>query len=612
MSYRMRLLLLVSIDSLVVLFSIYLSHFFLNPFAAHVNEMIVITSVTLLVAHHLFAFIFGFYRRAWRYASMGELLALVAVVVSSLSLTAIVQQITFDNIYLRGLSLAFMLHILLLGGIRFAWRYYQTELFHYIHKSKNQRKMKRTLIIGAGSTGRMLVRQLREHSTSTLLPVGFLDDDKQLQNLNIDGVQVKGEISDIEKVVKRLAVEHIVIAIPSLSRTRLNQIITSSKKVCKNVQILPQIEELALGNLSVNHIRDVSIDDLLGREPVELDVKGIASLISGKIVLVTGAGGSIGSEVCRQLSVFKPETLILLGHGENSIYLIEQELKQTFNEVTFLTEIADVQDREKIFSILKEYKPNFVFHAAAHKHVPLMERNPEEAVKNNIYGTKNVAEASAVARVDTFVMISTDKAVNPTSVMGATKRIAEMIVQELDEKFDTRFVAVRFGNVLGSRGSVIPLFKKQIASGGPVTVTHPDMERYFMTIPEASRLVIQAGTLARGGEVFVLDMGEPVKIVDLARNLIELSGFTKEEIKVEYTGMRPGEKLYEELLNEDEVYPEQVYPKIYIGKSLHINTEYILRQIEQNKANKVTLRDTLLRLANHKELTESNLIELVK
>lgn len=610
MSYRNRLVGLIVIDSLIVLFSIYISHYFLNPFRMHINEMIVITSITLLISHHIFSFLFGLYRRVWRYASMNELLGIFFVVSCSVSFTAIVQIFTFDNIYLRGLSLTFMLHILLIGGVRFGWRLYQVTLEQFFSKQTNKMK-KRTLIIGAGSTGRMLVRQIKEHSNSKLNPVAFLDDDSNLQSLNLAGIEVHGKLSDLQKIVSKLDIEHIVIAIPSLSKTKLNAIITTARKLNKNVQILPFIEDIALGTISINQIRDVSIEDLLGREPVVLDLKSIAQKVEGETIVVTGAGGSIGSELCRQLAFFKPQEIVLLGHGENSIYSIELELLKKYPYIQFSTEVADVKDRPKMFEVMKKYKPKFVFHAAAHKHVPLMERNPEEAVKNNIYGTKNIAEAAAKENVDTFVMVSTDKAVNPTSVMGATKRIAEMVVQDLALKSKTRFVAVRFGNVLGSRGSVIPLFKQQIKQGGPVTVTHPDMERYFMTIPEASRLVIQAGSLAKGGEIFVLDMGEPVKIVDLAKNLIELSGFTENEIKIEFSGIRPGEKLYEELLNEDEVYPEQVYPKIYIGKSVHVKIDFILQQIDK-VSSKEELRKLLISLANHKVITKDNLIELVK
>ncbi len=335
---------------------------------------------------------------------------------------------------------------------------------------------------------------------------------------------------------------------------------------------MPNIEDVMSGELEVNQLKKVEVEDLLGRDPVELDMDMISNELTNKTILVTGAGGSIGSEICRQVCNFYPERIILLGHGENSIYLINRELRNRFGKnVDIVPIIADVQNRARMFEIMEMYKPYAVYHAAAHKHVPLMEDNPEEAVRNNILGTKNTAEAAKNAEVKKFVMISTDKAVNPPNVMGASKRIAEMIIQSLnDETHRTNFVAVRFGNVLGSRGSVIPLFKSQIEEGGPVTVTHPEMTRYFMTIPEASRLVLQAGALAEGGEVFVLDMGEPVKIVDLARNLIKLSGKKEDDIRITYTGIRPGEKMFEELMNKDEVHPEQVFEKIYRGKVQHM------------------------------------------
>lgn len=617
MKYRARMLSLICIDSIIVLISIYMSYFFLNPFSHYIlkidmlKTMIVTTSITLLLTHHIFSYIFGLYRRVWRYASIDELVGVFSVVTSSIIVTAIVQKIAFHNIFLQGLSLTYMLHILLLGGVRFWSRFTETILFELKTKGIRPEEAKRTLIIGAGSTGRMLLRQIKEHPKSDLNPVAFVDDNERVQQFNVGGLPVAGTINDLQKVAKRFNIEHVVIAIPSLSHQRLNEIVTEAKKICKNVQILPMIGDLASGRISISQIRDVSIEDLLGRDPVKLDNQGIEEKIENQTILVTGAGGSIGSELCRQLCQFKPSKLVLLGHGENSIYSIEMELRSTFkNEIEFVTEIADVQDRNKIFSILFKHQPAFVFHAAAHKHVPLMERNPEEAVKNNVFGTKNVAEAADAAGVNTFVMVSTDKAVNPTSVMGGTKRVAEIIVQNLARNSQTRFVAVRFGNVLGSRGSVVPLFKKQIQNGGPITVTHPDMTRYFMTIPEASRLVIQAGSLARGGEIFVLDMGDPVKITDLAKNLIKLSGFTEDEIKIEFTGMRPGEKLYEEILNEEEIFPEKIYPKIYIGKATQENADEIIEELKANMNDGQKLREILLRIGNRRKKEEKKILSV--
>lgn len=372
--------------------------------------------------------------------------------------------------------------------------------------------------------------------------------------------------------MRKYKIKKIIIAIPTIGQERLKEI----NNICHmdGVELLkmPNIEDVMSGELEVNQLKKVEVEDLLGRDPVELDMDMISNELTNKTILVTGAGGSIGSEICRQVCNFYPERIILLGHGENSIYLINRELRNRFGKnVDIVPIIADVQNRARMFEIMEMYKPYAVYHAAAHKHVPLMEDNPEEAVRNNILGTKNTAEAAKNAEVKKFVMISTDKAVNPPNVMGASKRIAEMIIQSLnDETHRTNFVAVRFGNVLGSRGSVIPLFKSQIEEGGPVTVTHPEMTRYFMTIPEASRLVLQAGALAEGGEVFVLDMGEPVKIVDLARNLIKLSGKKEDDIRITFTGIRPGEKMYEELMNKDEIHPEQVFEKIYRGKVQHM------------------------------------------
>lgn len=484
--------------------------------------------------------------------------------------------------------------MLLIGGSRFAWRMFRDTYMN----TKN--KKKRVIVIGAGSAGMMIVRQLRQSSESELNPVGFIDDDTKKHQLEIMGVPVLGSTEEITKYVKEFEVDNIVIAIPSLSKKELNRIYIECSKTKAKTQIIPMIEDLMVGNVSINQFRDVKVEDLLGREPVQLDTQNIAETITGKTVLVTGAGGSIGSEICRQVAKFKPNQLLLLGHGENSIYLIEMELRELYGEsITIIPVIADVQDLERLEDVMSHYRPNVVYHAAAHKHVPLMEANPHEAVKNNVIGTRNVAQAASLSSVETFVMVSTDKAVNPTSVMGATKRMAEMIVQQMDTISSTRFVAVRFGNVLGSRGSVIPLFKKQIQKGGPVTVTHPDMIRYFMTIPEASRLVIQAGAMAKGGEIFVLDMGEPVKIVDLAQNLIKLSGYSVEEIGIKFAGVRPGEKLYEELLDKDEVHDEQVYPKIYVGKSLNADLSIVNDFVEQfEQLDKLSVRTMVLDIAH--------------
>ncbi|MBS4220193.1 polysaccharide biosynthesis protein [Bacillus sp. FJAT-49711] len=597
MTYRQRLSLFIVVDSFIVLTAIFFSRFLVNA-SLHVIQLpVIIICLSIILSHHIFSFHFKIYKKAWEYASIGELIIIFKVVTLTIFVTAIAQKVIMNEIYLRLLVVTWLLHMLLIGGSRFCWRIYRD---YFLNKTDDR---KRTLIIGAGSAGTMVARQLLKSRDTELFPVAFIDDDNKKHHLDILGVPVFGGINEIEKAVKNLNIDHIIIAIPSLCKKKLNTIFSECAKTNAKTQILPLLEDLVTGKIAVNEFRDVQVEDLLGREPVELDIESISEYVTNKVVLVTGAGGSIGSEICRQISKFNPQKLVLLGHGENSIYSIEMDLKEKFGHLSieYITEIADLQDANKMMLVMSKHKPDVVYHAAAHKHVPLMERNPEEAVKNNIIGTRNVAEAASWHGVNTFVMISSDKAVNPTSVMGATKRLAEMIIQNMNGKSKTKFVAVRFGNVLGSRGSVIPLFKKQIEKGGPVTVTHQEMVRYFMTIPEASRLVIQAGALSKGGEIFVLDMGEPVKIIDLAANLIKLSGHSVEDIGIEFTGMRPGEKLYEELLKDEEIIEKQVYPNIYIGKAAKLYLEEIDEIIDTySTLDNEMLRKTLIGLANRK------------
>jgi len=597
-TYTRRLAFLSLLDSIIVMTSIYLILLILRiDLSVFTSPTVLITMLTLLTFHHIYAFIYRLYHKVWEYASVGELTAIVKAVTLSILSTAIVQLIVIHDIFFRALILIWMMHILLIGGSRFCWRVFRDSYY----KPKTQKK--RTLIVGAGAAGTMVAKQLLLSTDSDLEPIGFIDDDSRKINLDYFGLPVFGNVREINRIVETQKIELILIAIPSLTKKELNLIVDQCTKTKVRTQIMPKIEDLMTGKVSVTSFRDVEVEDLLGRDPIELDLESISAKLDGKTILVTGAGGSIGSEICRQVSKFKPKKLVLLGHGENSIYQINMELQNQYKHVfEMVPVIADVQDKSRIFEVMEEHQPNVVYHAAAHKHVPMMEYNPKEAVKNNIFGTKNVAEAAGTFGVDTFVLISTDKAVNPTNVMGATKRCAELIIQEMDKLFNTKYVAVRFGNVLGSRGSVIPLFKKQIQAGGPITVTHPDITRYFMTIPEASRLVIQAGSLARGGEIFVLDMGEPVKIVDLAKNLIKLSGYTEEEIGIVYSGLRPGEKMFEELLNENEVYPEQVFPKIHIGKAKLLGQDK-LHWLMENFVNLDVeeVRETLLEIANMKQ-----------
>ncbi|MDT4037725.1 nucleoside-diphosphate sugar epimerase/dehydratase [Staphylococcus hominis] len=595
LSARGRLLTLIIIDSIIVTLSVFICYSILEPyFEGYSKKILIFTSIILLISHHVFAYIFNLYHRAWEYASVNELLIIVEAVTCSIVATIIIVPLfTGHPPFFRLYLITWMMHLILIGGSRISWRIARGFL---VGKRK---KKKPTLIVGAGRGGSLLIRQMLRSPDMGLEPVLAVDDDSDKKNLVIaSGVKVQGVTKDIPSLVERYRIKKIIIAIPTLSSERLKEITDLCNSTGVEIFKMPSIESVLSGDLEVNQLKRVEVEDLLGREPVELDMAMISKELTHKTILVTGAGGSIGSEICRQVCKFEPERMILLGHGENSIYLIHQELTKLYKDnIDIIPVIADVQDEERIQKVIDTYQPYAIYHAAAHKHVPLMEYNPPEAFKNNVLGTRNVATAAKKAGVRKFVMVSTDKAVNPPNVMGASKRMAEMVVQSLnDENSKTDFVAVRFGNVLGSRGSVIPLFKKQIAAGGPVTVTHPDMTRYFMTIPEASRLVLQAGALAQGGEVFVLDMGEPVKIVDLARNLIRLSGKTEDEIRIEFSGIRPGEKMYEELLNENEIHPEQVYEKIYRGKVRNVSKEEIESII--NDLEKDFEKEKIIKIAN--------------
>lgn len=580
MRYRNRLLSLIILDSIIVSTTIFVASWVVYPnVTLFGTNVFIISSLSLLFFHHLYASLYRLYHKVWAYASVGELLAIVQAVTLSIISTGIVQFVINDfAVSRRALFVTWLIHIVLMGGSRFAWRIFRDQYMG------EKIKKKRTLIVGAGDAGAMIVRQLNNHhNDSELHPVAIVDDDQTKQRMQLYNLPVVGKVKDIPKIVEKKKVDHIVIAIPSLENGKLTKVVQQCNQADVQVQKIPKIEDLMTGRVSVSHLKSVEVEDLLGREPVKLDINAISGYVTNHTVMVTGAGGSIGSELCRQLMRFTPDRIVLVGHGEFSIYTIDSELREVFGQTNteIIPVIGDVQDRQRMFDIMETYQPTIIYHAAAHKHVPLMEYNPHEAVKNNIIGTKNVAQAADASGVNTFVLVSTDKAVNPTNVMGATKRIAEMVIQAMNKQSETTFVAVRFGNVLGSRGSVIPLFKKQIKAGGPVTVTHPEMTRYFMTIPEASRLVIQAGTLAIGGEIFVLDMGEPVKIADLAKNLIKLSGYTENEIPITFSGIRPGEKMYEELLNENEILPDEIYDKIYIGRTIEID-ESMIRNLIRN------------------------------
>ncbi len=470
--------------------------------------------------------------------------------------------------------------LLILTGIgRIAKRLYRLVHHALLLRSESG---ERTIIVGAGDAGSMLLRELHTSSHLSLHPVFFVDDNETLHNTYVGGVRVAGTTSDIPTLVARFAIQRIIIAIPSAAKSEIKRIHDICVKTPCKVEILPGIYQFVNGQVSVSALREVDVQDLLGREQTRVDLASVMGYIEGRTVLVTGGGGSIGSELCRQIATHAPRRLILLDIYENNAYEIEQELRRTLPELDLVTLIASVRDAAKIDRIFAEYRPEIVFHAAAHKHVPLMETSPSEAIKNNVFGTKNVVEASDRYGVLRFVMISTDKAVNPTNIMGASKRICEMIVQTAARHSRTEFAAVRFGNVLGSNGSVIPLFRRQIAEGGPVTLTHKDIIRYFMTIPEAVSLVLQAGAYAKGGEIFVLDMGEPVRIYDLACNLIRLSGLEPNvDIEIRVTGLRPGEKLYEERLMAEEGMARTANDSISIGRPLDIDEAHLSAILER-------------------------------
>lgn len=562
---RRKIATLVFVDSLLLIAANIAAAKFMKPFVAIPMDLILI-SVGLSIGFYLFyGSLFKVFTRINRYTNLREIIAIFSSLSASAASSILILLFINRRYSLRLVIFAYLLSLLLIIGSRLIWRIYiETKNMRYVSADS----AKNTLIVGAGEGGRILYNSfLGSKTAQDIHVVGFVDDDPNKRNTYLSGKKVLGALKDIPELIEKYDIQMVTIAIPSLSRKKLRRIFELVESTRVKVNTMPSIEELASGKISVSKLKTIDVVDLLGRDEVKLDIESIKDQITDKVILVTGAGGSIGSEICRQIIQFNPAKLLLLGHGENSIYLIDRELRTHHQNcpTEIVPIIADIQDREKINEIMEQYHPDIVYHAAAHKHVPLMEYNPKEAVKNNIFGTKNVAEAAKAAKVKNFVMVSTDKANNPPNVMGSTKRIAEMIVTGLNEEGCTKFSAVRFGNVLGSRGSVIPVFREQIAQGGPITVTDFRMTRYFMTIPEASRLVIQSGALAKGGEIFILDMSEPVKIVDLAKNMIRLSGYSEDEIEIIETGIRPGEKLYEELLLDKERNDEAVYEKIFVG-----------------------------------------------
>jgi FlaA1/EpsC-like NDP-sugar epimerase len=510
-------------------------------------------------------FVFGIFHGMWRYTGANDLVGLFkATSLSTLAFAAFVLGVRYEGFPRSVFIIDWLASMMLVGGLRFGIRKLR-EVGGEIRAARGKRS--RILILGAGDAGESLVREIQRNAKSKYIPVGFLDDDPRKRGMEIHGLKVLGPIADVAEATAHHEVDEIIVAIPTASGAEMRAILERTKPLHAHVRTIPGVDQLLDGRVTVNQIREVAIEDLLGRDPIDLEEGTIAHAVKGSVVMVSGAGGSIGSELCRQVCRFLPKKLVLVERTENNLFLIHRELRQTHPEVDLVPCVCDVSDEDRVDSVFDRHRPSVVFHAAAHKHVPMMEWNPGEAIKNNVRGTRVFAEASDRHGVRRFVMVSTDKAVNPTSVMGVSKRAAEIFVQNLGRRSKTRFVTVRFGNVLGSAGSVIPIFKQQIADGGPVTVTHPEMTRYFMTIPEASQLVLQAGAMGEGSEIFILDMGEPVKIVDLANDLISLSGLTPgEDIEIQFTGMRPGEKLFEELSVKEEAAHSTRHPKIFIGK----------------------------------------------
>lgn len=603
MSSVVRKLVLIIVDIAVINIAYFLGYFI--RFDAYMSKMYldlfmksgwVFTLIVLVIYY-----VVGMYHSLWRYASINELVKLVFATTLAFVVNYITADIMKWNIPNSVMFISFILTLMGVASTRLAYRF----LRRLRASLKPSNGKKRAMIIGAGDAGATIIKEFKLNANSGVQPVLIVDDAVWKQNTLIHGIRVKGTTQDIEELVKEESIDEIIIAMPSASKQRIKEIVTVSKRTGCKLRTLPNISEI--DKIDLTSLRDVEIVDLLGRDEVTLDISGIRQFIDDQVVLITGGGGSIGSEICKQLMPFKPRQLLILDIYENNAYDLQQFLKRQYPNADIKIIIASVRDKERLCNIFSEYKPSIVFHAAAHKHVPFMEDHPSEAIKNNILGTLNVAQCAHENNVNRFILISTDKAVNPTNIMGATKRIAELIIQSMNQDSDTEFVAVRFGNVLGSNGSVIPLFKDQIKAGGPVTITHPDITRYFMTIPEASRLVIQAGAIAKGGEIFVLDMGEPVKIVDLATQLIELSGhIPNQDIKIEFIGLRPGEKLYEELLLEEEGLACTQQQGILIAKPSDVTHQEVLEIINDIK---ISLYDLRSLKHNLKKLVPSVKIE---
>ena len=561
---------------LSIIVSYILFYGLINPTPA---DYVIYTALTFLFYQIMIGF-WGLNASISRYSKITDYMKIFIGVSISSVLSYVICYAFLPLFSVRFIVLFILLTTFLILLPRITWQL----IYSRRRKGNGEGEHRRTFLIGAGDGGALFMNSY-QHPTSDLELVGILDNDEKKKGQKLGKIPVLGSYNELPELAKRYRVEKVIVAIPSLDPSEYERIL----QMCNQLNIkcfkMPKVESVVQGlHPSVSSFQKLDLADLLGRQEIRLDESRIGDEIHGKTILVTGAGGSIGSEICRQVSRFSPERVVLLGHGENSIYLIYHELIRSFQGINYVPIIADIQDYERLLQVFEQYEPAIVYHAAAHKHVPMMERNPKEAFKNNILGTYNVAKAVDAAKVPKMVMISTDKAVNPPNVMGATKRVAELIVTGFNQRSQSTYCAVRFGNVLGSRGSVIPVFERQIAEGGPVTVTDFRMTRYFMTIPEASRLVIHAGAYAKDGEVFILDMGKPVRIYDLAKKMVLLSGHTENEIPIVEVGIRPGEKLYEELLVSTELVENQVMDKIFVGKVNVMPLDKIDQKIEEFRA----------------------------
>lgn len=579
---------LIIYDIISVIFASYFAVFIRYEFRLDDVPEHFLTPITsflpINIALTLFVFyIFRLYHSLWAFAGETELQNLVV----SCAVSTVLNSIGLQFFKTAGQPVPksyYFLYLFVLISMMFISRFSYRFMRSLKHKQQNKKNGISVMVIGAGEAANVIIKEIVNSNFSTMVIRCIIDDDKGKWGRYIQGIRVAGGRDKIIECADVYEIDEIIVAMPSISRVELRKILEICKETNCKLRSLPGMYQLVNGEVNVSKLRDVEVEDLLGREPISVDLDSILGYVQNKVVLVTGGGGSIGSELCRQIACHRPKQLVIVDIYENNVYDIQQELKTKYPELDLAVLIASVRNTNRMNWIFEHYQPDIVYHAAAHKHVPLMEDSPNEAVKNNVFGTWKTAQAAAFYGVKKFVLISTDKAVNPTNIMGASKRICEMIIQTFNNHYDTEFVAVRFGNVLGSNGSVIPLFRKQIVAGGPVTVTHPDIIRYFMTIPEAVSLVLQAGAYAKGGEIFVLDMGEPVKILDLAENLIRLSGYrVGEDIKIEFTGLRPGEKLYEELLMEEEGLKETANKLIHVGKPIEIDETQFFIQLKKLK-----------------------------